>query len=154
MNVTRPLAIALCTVITLPLAAQRAASSAADSVAVVGAAAKFHASLAVGDSAAALALLTDDVQILESGSIEDRAHYRSEHLPADIAYAKAVASTRTLQQVIVRGDIASVVAMSTTTGNYNGRAVNSQGAELMLLVRTAQGWKISAIHWSSRARRQ
>jgi hypothetical protein len=35
----------------------------------------------------------------------------------------------------------------------NGRAINSSGAELMVLVRTSSGWKISAIHWSSRARR-
>jgi hypothetical protein len=30
--------------------------------------------------------------------------------------------------------------------------VNSIGAELMVLTRMMDGWKISAIHWSSRTR--
>jgi hypothetical protein len=42
---------------------------------------------------------------------------------------------------------------STTQGEVRGRAINSAGAELMVLVRGADGWKISAIHWSSRSRR-
>jgi ketosteroid isomerase-like protein len=133
--------------------AQRPRMSAADSTAVVVAAAKFHASLATADSAAALALLTDDVQIVESGGVETRADYREHHLPADIAYAKSVTSVRTVQSVIVEGDAAWLVATSVTTGQANGRAVNSQGAELMVFRRTAQGWRIAAIHWSSRARR-
>jgi hypothetical protein len=35
----------------------------------------------------------------------------------------------------------------------NGRAINSVGAELMVLVRSGSTWKIAAIHWSSRQRR-
>ena len=33
------------------------------------------------------------------------------------------------------------------------RQVNSSGAELMVLSRTPQGWRITAIDWSSRTRR-
>jgi ketosteroid isomerase-like protein len=53
----------------------------------------------------------------------------------------------------VRGDAAWVSSTSTTTGEYRGRQVNSSGAELMVLARTPQGWRIAAIHWSSRTRR-
>jgi hypothetical protein len=35
-------------------------------------------------------------------------------------------------------------------GTYRDRAVNSQCVELMLLERTPEGWRIAAIHWSSR----
>ena len=126
---------------------------AADSALVVNVATRFHSALAGGDSTAALALLTDDVVILEAGGVETRAQYRERHLPADIEYAKAVTSTRSIQKVVVHGDVAWLTGMSTTTGQFNGRAVNSQSVETLIFGRTPQGWKISSIHWSSRARR-
>ena len=113
----------------------------------------FHEALAQGDSAAALALLTDDVQILESGGMEDRAEYRSHHLGADIEFARAVPSHRAGTSVRVVGDVAWAVSTSTTHGTFRGRDINSAGAELMVLLRTPQGWRIAAIHWSSRNRR-
>lgn len=137
-------------------AAGRASAQASvtpDSAAAVATVQKFHTSLVAGDSAAALALFTDGVQIIEAGGIEDRTHYREHHLAGDMSYAKAAPTQRTVTQVTIRGDVAWVVATSVTTGEVNGRAVNSQGAELMVLVRTSQGWKIAAVHWSSRVRR-
>jgi hypothetical protein len=38
-------------------------------------------------------------------------------------------------------------------GEFRARAVNSVGAELAVLTRAGDGWRIRAIHWSSRARR-
>ena len=52
--------------------------------------------------------------------------------------------------VVVRGDAAWVSSTSSTTGEYRGRQINSRGAELMVLSREPDGWKIRAIHWSSR----
>lgn len=124
-----------------------------DSAAVAGVIAKYHEALAAGDSAAALALLADDAVILESGGVETRAEYRSHHLPGDISFAKAIKSQRGPVHVRIHGDVAWASSTSATQGEMNGRAINSAGAELMVLVRTAQGWKISAIHWSSRQRR-
>ena len=143
--------VILTVVFALRLGAQP--NSARDSAAVVAAVETFHASLAAGDSAAVLALLFDGVQILEAGGVEDRSHYREHHLPGDIAYAKTAPSQRTVNRVTVHGDAAWVVSTSTATGEVNGRAVNSQGAELMVLIRTPRGWKIAAVHWSSRPRR-
>lgn len=111
----------------------------------------FHAALARGDSVAALAFLASDVRILESGGVETRDEYRSGHLAGDIAFARAVPSTRSEPVVAVRGDVAWVTSTSRTTGTYRDRQVNSAGAELMVLVRTPAGWRIQAIHWSSRA---
>lgn len=125
----------------------------ADSAAVAGVVVKFHAMLAAGDSTAALAMLEDDVTILESGGAETRAEYRSHHLQSDIRYEQAVKIDRGPVRVRIHGDVAWASSTSTAQGEMSGRAVNSSGAELMVLVRTPAGWKISAIHWSSRTRR-
>lgn len=124
-----------------------------DSADVVATVERFHAALAAGDSAAALALLPPDVIILESGGVETREEYRSHHLPGDIAFARAVKSERGAMRVTVHGDVAWASSTSVTQGEYRGRQINSAGAELVVLTRTPQGWRISALHWSSRARR-
>lgn len=125
-----------------------------DSVAIAEAVAAYHRALAAGDSAAALALLAPDAVILESGVVETRDEYRGHHLPADIAYARAVRSVRGPVRVVVRGDVAWATSTSTTRGTYRGRVVNSAGAELMVLSREPAGWKIRTIHWSSRTLRR
>jgi ketosteroid isomerase-like protein len=125
----------------------------ADAAAVTAVVHDFHAALAAGDSAAALALLTDDVLVLESGGLETRDEYRSHHLPADIEFARAVAARRGELQVRVSDDVAWAASTSTTTGEFRERAINAAGAELMVLVRTTGGWRIAAIHWSSRTLR-
>jgi ketosteroid isomerase-like protein len=124
-----------------------------DSAAVATVVECYHRALESGDSTGALALLTSDAVILESGGIETREEYRSHHLPADIAFARAVKSVRGPIRVMMRGDAAWATSTSTTQGEFRGRPVNSAGAELMVLTRTTDGWKINAIHWSSRSRR-
>jgi ketosteroid isomerase-like protein len=115
---------------------------------------RYHRALAAADSGAALALLADDAVIQESGDEESRAQYRSHHLAADIEFARAVRSQRGPVRVRVRGDVAWATSTSTAQGEFRGRAVNSAGAEMMVLTRERGGWRIAAIHWSSRTRRQ
>ena len=130
------------------------AAATPDSNAVAATVERFHSAIAAGDSVAALALLGDDVVILESGTLESRDDYRAHHLPADIAFARAVPSRRGAMAVQIRGDVAWVTGTSTSKGEYRGRSINSTGAELVVLSRdTAGGWKIRAIHWSSRSTR-
>lgn len=121
-----------------------------DSVEVVAAIKGYHAALAAGDCTAAVALLVPDAVILESGGLETRAEYISHHLPGDIAFASAGQSEQGPIQVTVRGVTAWAVSTSTTRGEYRGRPINSAGAELMVLTRTPEGRRISAVHWSSR----
>jgi uncharacterized GH25 family protein/ketosteroid isomerase-like protein len=128
-------------------------AQASDSAAAVATVEQFHRALANGDSLGALALMTDDVVVLESGGFENRAEFRSHHLSADIEFARATRSERQVRDVTVRSDAAWVSSTSSVQGEFRGRAVNSMGAELVVLVRTPSGWRISAIHWSSRARR-
>ncbi|HEX8317958.1 nuclear transport factor 2 family protein [Longimicrobium sp.] len=134
------------------VSAAPARSVAQYSVEVAATVARFHQALEAGDSAAVLALLAPDAVILESGGVEDVAEYRGHHLPADIEFARAVQSTRTPVQVRVQGDVAWASATSVAQGQFRGRAVAATGAELMVLARTADGWRITAIHWSSRTR--
>ena len=128
---------------------QQAAVPAAEVTAVVE---RFHSALKAGDSAAVLALLTPDAVILEAGGVETRDEYRSHHLPGDIAFAQATTSDPGTPTVTVRGDVAWVSSVGRTYGTYRGRDLDLTGAELMVLTRTADGWKIAAVHWSSRAR--
>jgi len=124
-----------------------------DSADVVATVDRYHAALAAGDSAAAAGLLAPDALILESGGVETRAQYLGGHLRGDIAFAAAVPRERGPIGVQFRGDVAWATSTSITQGTYREREVNSASAELMVLVRTPAGWRIAAIHWSSRARR-
>ncbi|HSJ33229.1 MAG TPA: nuclear transport factor 2 family protein [Longimicrobiales bacterium] len=106
--------------------------------------------LASGDSLAALALLHEDVVIYEGGHAETREEYRSGHLRSDIAFASAVKRTVTADDVLLLGGAALYTSEYTAAGRFRDRDIDSHGTETMLLVRTADGWKIRHIHWSSR----
>jgi ketosteroid isomerase-like protein len=125
----------------------------ADSTEAAAVVQRYHRALADGDSAAALSLLAGDAIVLESGDLETRDEYRSDHLPADIEFARAVPSVQGPTRVVIRGDVAWASSTSTSRGAYRGRAIDSEGAELMVLTRQQDGWKIRAIHWSSHASR-
>jgi ketosteroid isomerase-like protein len=159
------LGIATAIMAAMPARAQRtraALLTTSDSADVIATVDRFHAALAHGDSSAALALLAPDVVILESGDLESREDYRHHHLPADIAFTRAVPGTRQVKGVIIAGDAAWLSGTSVSEGKFNGRTVNSAGAELMVLSRIrhekgatrtgAPRWQIRAIHWSSHRR--
>ena len=74
--------------------AEREGAVPGDSTAILATVTAFHAALAAGDSAAALALLAPDAVVLESGEVETRAEYAAHHLAADIEFSRAVPSQR------------------------------------------------------------
>lgn len=128
---------------------QTMSEAAAPAVAVVDA---FHTALGSGDADAVLALLTDDVMVLEEGGAErSRDEYAGHHLPADMAFAAATTAEVTRRAAWVEGDIAWVLTEGRTTGAFNDRPVDRLTAETMILHRQAEGWRIRHIHWSSRA---
>lgn len=155
------LAAAMLGLIAMPAIAQHVASSAssaqsadpvaASAVAVVDG---FHAALKSGDGGAALAFLAEDVVVLEGGGAErSRDEYAHHHLAADMAFAAATTAEVTRRATWVEGDLVWVLTEGRTTGEYNGRAVNSATAETMILHRGPIGWRIRHIHWSSRTLR-
>lgn len=103
-----------------------------------------------------LAVLADDVLIFESGGAErSKAEYAQHHLAADAAFSAAVPGTRSRRsaRASASADSAWVASEGRTTGQYNGRPVDSLSAETMVLRREADGWRIAHIHWSSHAAR-
>jgi ketosteroid isomerase-like protein len=51
----------------------------------------------------------------------------------------------------VDGDTAWIVSESPATGNHEDKPVDRVTTETMILRKTAEGWRIAHIHWSSRA---
>jgi ketosteroid isomerase-like protein len=134
----------------ITLATARASEvSGAESASVVAAVDAFHDALRHGDDKTAMELLAPDAVILESGSAETRAEYEEHHLKEDIAFASAVPSTRSVLTVRIEGDVAWLVSTGRSNGSFHGREINSVGTELVVLTRSAKGWRIRAIHWSS-----
>jgi ketosteroid isomerase-like protein len=147
---TAPLAVVLIMgLMPAPVSAQTPSGAEAEAVKVLDA---FHSGLKKGDTAGVMQLLAPDVLLLEAGGIETRAQYEKDHLPADIEFEKAVTTSFKPYRVTVVGDTAWVVSNTDYKGTFRDRAVDSVGVELMVLTRDASGWRIRAIHWSSRAR--
>lgn len=112
----------------------------------------FHAALRSGNPDAVLALLTEDVMVLEEGGAErSRDEYAGHHLPSDMTFAAATEAEMARRAAWIEGDIAWVLTEGRTSGQFNGRAINRRTAETMILQRHADGWRIRHIHWSSRA---
>jgi ketosteroid isomerase-like protein len=122
---------------------------AADSVAIIRVASRFHAALENGDTTTIKQLLAPDLQVLEGGEVETRAEYLAHHLAADIEFAKSVRSESRLTSFSREGSVAWLVSTSSARGTFRGRPVNSLGAELMILSKARSGWQIRAVHWSS-----
>jgi ketosteroid isomerase-like protein len=122
----------------------------ADVAAVEATVRGFHQALASGDANGALRLLAADAVILESGERETRDEYAAHHLAADIEFARAVPMQRGPLQVSISGNIGWVASTGKLQGTFQARAIDMAMAELMVLSRTASGWEIRAIHWSSR----
>ena len=138
---------------SVPLIAQSTPSDTAAATADVRAIVeRFHAVLKTGDQAVASQLIADDATFMEAGGVETRAEYLKDHLPADVEFEKSVTTTRSAIRVVVVGDAAWATSTSEMVGTFQTRAVNSVGAELMVLTRQAGVWRIRVIHWSGRAR--
>jgi ketosteroid isomerase-like protein len=111
----------------------------------------FHAALAKGDGAKAATLLAEDALIFEGGYAErSKAEYASHHAGADAAYAAAVPSKLMQRSGVADGGLAWIASESRATGTYKDKPVDRITTETMILRKTAEGWHIVHIHWSSR----
>jgi ketosteroid isomerase-like protein len=127
----------------------QAAARADGPVAVVN---RFHEALQKGDAVTAADLLADDALIFEQGSAENsKAEYQQSHLPGDIAYSAATHDEVVSRRSDVAGATAIVMSQGRTTGAFEGKTVNRLTTETMVVKRVGGRWRISHIHWSSRA---
>ena len=125
----------------------------ADSLAVVSAVDSFHGALAAADSSRAVAVLADDVLIMESGAIQTKSDYLGGHLAADMKAGQGPKGERTVLKVTIVGDAAYIASKTVTPPTGAQGSTGSELAELMVLSKSAGVWKIRAVHWSSRRRR-
>lgn len=129
--------------------------SQADQEAAAHVAERFHTALAAGDRAAVEALLLPEAVVLEGGRTETRAEYFSHHYARDAAFLGAMTHELLSRHAEVAGDVAWVASTSRLHGTLDGRDLDLNSAELLVLRRYSSapgGWGIAAVHWSSGVR--
>jgi ketosteroid isomerase-like protein len=110
----------------------------------------FYGAIKRGDGKAAMSVIAPDALFVESGTLETREQYEMNHLPADIDFEKQVTGTRDPLRITFKDDAAWVIATTTYDGKFEGAPVQFVSAQLMVLTKDADAWKIRSIHWSSR----
>jgi ketosteroid isomerase-like protein/Spy/CpxP family protein refolding chaperone len=122
--------------------------AAADAVATVE---RFSTALAAGDLAAATAELDPAVLILESGGAEhSRDEYLGGHAKSDAEFLKGAHITLKRRTAQAAGDFAWVGSESEIHAMKGTDMLMISSSETMVVRKTALGWKIVHIHWSSR----
>ena len=150
----RAIALVLCLLggPTLVVAASAVAPAIAATATPAAVVEQFHAAMKRGDAAAVAALMADDAVIYEQGWVEvSKDEYVTGHLPGDIAYSVGMTDQVLSRRVSTSGSFALVMTQSRTTGTHEGKPVDREGTETMVLKRVKGAWLITHIHWSSHA---
>jgi ketosteroid isomerase-like protein len=134
----------------LAAACSPAASTADDEAAVAAAVKEFQTAMDTGDAATVMRYIADDALMMEGGTIENRMQYETDHLPADLEFAKGMTAKRMPVKQDVRGDVAWVRTSTEFSGTFQEQPLSLLGLETMVLTREPDGWRIRALHWSSR----
>ncbi len=117
----------------------------------VAAAHAFHKALTSGDARTLKELLDPDVLIMESGHVErSRQEYSAHHLASDLKFMKSITYKLERESGDAVGDLAWVTSESRLTGTANGEPIDTLSMETLVLKKSAAGWKVMHIHWSSR----
>jgi ketosteroid isomerase-like protein len=123
------------------------APAAADAVKVVDA---FSEAIRTNHLDLARDQLDPQVLILESGGAEHgRDEYMAGHAVEDAAFMGNATVQIRHRRARAEGDFAWVATESTLQAIDEGKPLSLSSTETMLLKRTAQGWKIVHVHWSS-----
>jgi ketosteroid isomerase-like protein len=111
---------------------------------------RFLAALRAGDYETVLGLLDPQVIVYESGSVEhSRDEYAAHHMKADAEFLQSATDTVLSNNGASDADFAWVATESRVTVRGE-QPHESIGTETMVLRRSAEGWRIVHIHWSSR----
>ena len=143
-NVWPALCVALSTCLPLPALAQNDTPQAL--------AESFNRALTTGDEKTVRALLLPDVLVYESGGVEASFdEYARHHLPADIAFMSQMKREQLSQSSGGEGATAWVATRSRWRGRFKDKDVDLDSTETLVMTKTASGWRIAHIHWSSAA---
>ncbi len=127
------------------------APAATEAVAVLE---RFSAALSAADLDAVAAELDPAVLILESGSAErTRDEYLGGHAKHDAEFLKAAHVGLKRRTAHASGDLVWVGSESEIHATRDDKMLMISSTETAVLSKTAQGWKIVHLHWSSRAQR-
>lgn len=130
---------------------QQVSEQAKPAVAVIE---QFSSALQSGDLKRAGEVLADDVVILESGGAEhSREEYLGGHAKHDAAFLKDAHIEITRRTARVEGSLAWVATESELHATDKGQPMILLSTETMVVKKTAAGWRIVHIHWSSRRKR-
>ncbi len=113
--------------------------------------AAFQAAMKSGDAALVKRWLAPEVLIYEGGAAErSRNEYAAHHLGADMAFLKQ-SRVEIIKQSSGGGDDAAwVTTESRIRGESSkGKPIDVASTETALLKKTAEGWRIVHLHWSS-----
>jgi len=112
----------------------------------------FHEALASGDASQVKTLLDESVLVLESGNVErSRKEYAANHLAADLKFMKSLVYKLERQSGETLGDLAWVATEARLTDLSSEKAIDTLSTETLVLKKSAAGWKVVHIHWSSRS---
>jgi uncharacterized protein (TIGR02246 family) len=115
---------------------------------------EFSSALKTGDLKRAGEVLADDVVILESGGAEhSREEYLGAHAKHDAALLKDAHIQVKRRTARVEGPLAWVATESELHATDKGQPLTLLSTETMVVQKTAAGWRIVHIHWSSRPKR-
>ncbi len=110
----------------------------------------FQDALQVGNRSLALQWLAADVHIQEGGHTEtSREAYAGEHLQNDIDFLKASRVYPQIRTSNVHGDTATVRSQTRIVGKSGGKPIDILSNEIATVRKTAEGWRIVRIEWSS-----
>ena len=114
---------------------------------------QFQKLLAQGKTHEASDLLDPNVLIFEGGGAErSREEYASHHLKSDAEFLKTANVAMGNRSGVVVGDLAWI-ATESELKTQGAKPVTLLSTETMVLKRTANGWRISHIHWSSKSKK-
>ena len=115
---------------------------------------RFSTALSAGDLSAAGAELDPSVLILESGGAErTRDEYLGGHAKHDAEFLKTAHITLQRRIAEASGDLVWVGSESEIHASRGDKMLMISSTETAVLRKTAQGWKIVHLHWSSRAQK-
>lgn len=111
---------------------------------------ELNRALAAGDGEAVRSLMSENVQIFESGNVEaSLEEYAGHHLPSDMAFMGAMDSEAIARRVIAAGGMATVLTRYRLQGHYMDKDIDTVTTETLVLKRVGAEWKIVHVHWSS-----
>ncbi|MDT0630760.1 nuclear transport factor 2 family protein [Rubrivirga litoralis] len=102
---------------------------------------RFHAALAAGDREAVRVLLLPDAVVLGGGQAEARNEYLGGRFARDAALLAGAPPEPLFRRTTVATESAWVASAQ--------QVGDARIAELLVMKQTPEGWRISAVHWSS-----